>query len=354
MQGHVLVTPARWSHVPALSRLIRDSRRKRNMVAAGAILWAPRWSPSLGLLQSVWPPTFPGMLGPRSLVAEEGGRPIGLAQMRPRKEPRHWEVVYLAVAGPPVAAASDLDGSAGKVCLIPDRRATRLLGELCDAAVLAGGDRLFARIPDGSGAYEVFRQVGFTPVVREYTFFRALPLSPPVEAIPPAWIEGLRPQRRADAFGLAQLYRECTPKMVQMAEGKAEGQASRHWERRAHDIGRRLTRQPRTQYWVVERNGRIAAWLQVVTQRRGAHQLCAMVDERLAGLAEEVIRFGLGLAARHPAPGVAIRVREHQTRLLAAVEGAGFEPIDSSLLMVKQLAARVMQRRLAPALEKVV
>src|SRR5687767_13148024 len=135
MQGQVKVTPARWWHVPGLSRLIRDSRRQRG--DGGAIVWAPSWSPSLGLLQSVWSAPVPG--APRSLVAEQEGRPVGLAQMRPRREPRQWDVVYLAVEH-----AGD-DAPTGLV-FAPDRRATRLLGELCDAAVELGLERLFTRI----------------------------------------------------------------------------------------------------------------------------------------------------------------------------------------------------------------
>src|SRR5919108_579773 len=140
MQAQVQVTPARWWHIPGLSRLIRGTRRARDRGSGGALVWAPRWSPSLGVLQSVWPAPLPGVPGPQSFAAEQGGRPLGLAQMRPRREPRHWEVVY-------------------------------------------------------------------SPVEREYTYYQEQEraAAPPAAAVP-----GLRPQRRADAFGLLQLYRAAT------------------------------------------------------------------------------------------------------------------------------------------------
>ena len=68
-----------------------------------AVLWFPQWSPTLGLIQSAWTAPVPGVAGPRSFVAESGGRAVGLAQMRPLEEPRQWEVVFLAVELPQAA-----------------------------------------------------------------------------------------------------------------------------------------------------------------------------------------------------------------------------------------------------------
>jgi hypothetical protein len=345
MQGHVKVTPARWWHLPGVAQLIRESRRRRFGVE-GTLVWAPRWSPSLGLLQSVWAapmPGMPGIPGPRSFVVEQGNRTVGLGQMRPRREPRHWEVVYLAVE--PESSAA---GEGPRLRLIPDRRATRLVGEMCDASAQLGAERLFVRIADNDGGYEVFRQVGFTPVVREFTYYR-----PPSEAGAPGTlpeIAGLRPQHRADAFGVLQLYHECTPKVVQMAEGKR----SQSWELAGAGLGKRLGRQAGARRWVVERDARKVAWLQVNGQRRGPHQVRMMVSEQAADVLQPLLDFALQTLAGRPANGVVMRVREHQPRVMRALEARGFEPIESQLLMVKQLAAPAMQPGFARALEKVV
>ena len=347
MQGHVTVSSARWWHVPAVAQLLRESRRRRHAEDGTTIVWAARWSPSLALLQSVWAAPVPGMHGPQSFIAEQGGRAVGLGQMRPRRDPHHWEVAFLAVEPPP--APSGADDDAPRLRLIPDRRATRLAGELCDAAVAAGAERLFVRIPDDGAGYEVFRQVGFTPVVHEFSYYRSLtagrPPDVPVDAIP-----GLHPQRRSDAFGVLQLYLESTPKVVQMAEGKR----SQSWELVGSGIGRHLSRHGRVQRWVVERDARKVAWLQIVVQRRGPHQVRMLVSDSAGDLIQPLIDFALARCAARRAPGVLVRVREHQPRLMGALEASGFEPIDGTLLMVKQLAARVTERGFARALEKVV
>ncbi len=171
MQGQVKVVPARWWHVPALSRLIRDTRRRPGGEAA--VLWFPQWSPTLGLIQSAWTAPVPGMAGPRSFVAESGGRAVGLAQMRPLEEPRQWEVVFLAVELPQAVGrgAASAEGGPAPLLFVPDRRAAHLLGELCDSGVELGAERIVARVEEGGGRYELFKQVGFSPVVREYDYF---------------------------------------------------------------------------------------------------------------------------------------------------------------------------------------
>ena len=375
MQGHVEVAPARWWQVPGLSRLIRETRRQRS--GGAAFLWAPQWSPSLGVLQSVWMAPFapmPGLPGPRSLVAEEQGRPVGLAQMRPRREPYQWEVVFLAVERPVgtgrAAPAGSGDDFPVPLLFSPDRRAARLLGELCDVAVQLGAERLFASIDEDGGRYELFRQIGFSPVVREYLYYGTPERtagaaagagtaagSGPAGAAPV--IAGLRPQQRADAFGLLQLYQACTPKVVQMAEGKR----SRSWDLPAESWGRRLTRRPREQRWVVERDSRKVAWLHLA--RRGREASAAlhvemMVEPGASDLYEPLLQLALVTARKEhavegrPGMGILIDVREHQPGLLAALEAHELDVVERRLLMVKQLAAAVRHHQLVPALEKVV
>jgi hypothetical protein len=377
MQGNVTVAPARWWHVPGLSRLIRETRRRRSEGAA--ILWAAHWSPSLGLLQSVWTPPMPGVGGPRSYVAEQNARPVGLGQMRPRTEPHQWEVVYLALerqsapAGPHPGAGAEGAGAGpalvrpGYPLPAPDRRAARLLGELCDAGVLLGAERLFASIMEEGGRYELFKQIGFSPVVREYVYFRARgdaeahqegqAPAPHATDRTDADIPGLRPQQRADAFGLLQLYQECTPKTVQMAEGKR----SRSWDLPPAGLGQRLAGHPPVHRFVVERDARKVAWLHLGREGRGAHTVKLMVDPRANDLIAPLLRFALVRTGgrgdgRHPGgPSVLVRAREHERALIGVLEANGFAAVETRLLMVKQLAATVRhQHQLLPGLEKVV
>ncbi len=360
MQGQVQVAPARWWHVPGLARLIRETRRHRS--DGGTVLWAPHWSPWLGLLQSVWTAHVPGVAGPRSYVAEHNAGAVGLAQMRPQCEPHQWEVVYLAVEQPrasqaPRSPGRGVDGAPETLMLVPHRRAARLLGELCDAAVLLGAERIMALISEEGGHYELFKQIGFSPVVREFSYFRqgGTDADRPrdngqaSEPVQPTAIAGLRRQRRADAFGLLQLYQECTPKIVQMAEGKR----SRSWDLPVEGFTRRLVRRREDDRWVVERDARKVAWLHLSRAGRGPHTAQLMVAPGAGDLIDPLLQLALAGASGQPAPGMLVRAREHQPELMTALEGQGFQPVESRLLMVKLLAAPV-RHQFVPALEKVV
>lgn len=80
----------------------------------------------------------PGVPRTRSLVVEQSGRVIGLGQAQPRGEPRHWEIVYLALG----AEAGDGDTPGASTSGYPDRRALQLLGRLCDAAIERHAERI--------------------------------------------------------------------------------------------------------------------------------------------------------------------------------------------------------------------
>src|SRR5687768_13838658 len=317
MQRQASVVAARWWHITGLSGLIRETRRKRGEdpdQPGQAIVWQPRWSPSLALLQSVWSAAVPGMRVPLSYVAERDGKPIGLGQLRPRREAHQWEVAYLAVEPPS-------GGQQPNLRLVPDRTASRLLGALCDAGVARGADRLLARMSDGGGRYELFRQLGFSLAVREYSYFHALSGAAPAPPVSPELlaqrVPGLRPQRRHDAHSLLQLYARNTPKMVQIVEGKR----SQSWETAPVGIGKRLTRGIGVQRWVVDRDTEKVGWLQIQRLARGPHQIRILVDERASELNQSLVDFALDMLNGAPG-GAMVRAREHQERLINALEAS--------------------------------
>lgn len=357
MQEHVKVTPAGWWHVRALWRLIRESRR--GGAANGALVWAPRWSPPLGLLQSVLAPPLPGVSSPRSLIAEQGGSVVGLGQMRCGDEPGQWDVVYLAVA------AHGETRSGGRAGVSADRspqrlthrRATRLLGELCDAAMEVGAESVHARVSDEAERVHLFEQVGFSPVVREYTYYRPFSddATTKTKSSVPALLPGMRAQTQADAYGVFQLYQRITPKVIQLAEAKR----SQSWDMpsagwAAAGWGRRFGRQTRVKRWVVEQDTRKLAWLQLTIRQRGQHTMSLMVDSSAGDLHQPLIAFALAALSAQPAASVVSRVREHHHGLVGTLEANGFYLAEVHFLMVKQLAARVHQPQFARALEKVV
>ncbi|HEV2125002.1 MAG TPA: hypothetical protein VGW38_19820 [Chloroflexota bacterium] len=370
MHRQVTVSPARWWHMPGLSRLIRQTRRMRSAPPeelGSAIVWVPGWSPSLALLQSVSASPVIGARSPQSIVAEYEGTPIGLAQLRPRREPNQWEVAYLAVEAAETKGASSAQNSSDGAPLrssrtpgfSPDRTAARLLGALCDTAVSLHAERVFARVAEDNGRYELFRRLGFAPAVREYTYF--LPsgfLKPGLEGITGDRdsgslvepIPGLRPQQRSDTFGLLQLYQQCTPKVIQMAEGKR----THLWETPTGNLGKHLTRRPRVQRWVVEVDARMVAWLQIEFQSRSPHRVQLLVDDRSRALVHPLLDFVTRLVGTRLQQGIIVFVREPQTHVISALELAGFELADSQLLMVKLLATPVLQPQFGRVMEKVV
>lgn len=362
------MVPARWCHLTGLSGLVRETRRRRAEDAdqpGRAIVWQPRWSPSLALLQSVWTAPVPGMRVPLSYVAEREGKPVGLGQIRPRREEHQWEVAYLAVESsryPGPNTATDEGAQTPNLRLVPDRIASRLLGALCDAAVGQSADRILARMTDGGGRYELFRQLGFSLAVREYSYFHALPAASagqrPEASLLARRVPGLRPQHRADVHGLLQLYERSTPKMLQMVEGKR----SQSWEIAPVGLGKRLTWRSGVQRWVVERDREKVAWLQIQTLARGPHQVRILVDDRAAELNQSLVDFGLDVLSANAGTdrgtgsgtGMLVRVREHQERLISALEASQFFLVDAQLLMAKMLASPVLQPQFGRVLEKVV
>ncbi len=295
---------------------------------------------------------MPGVRVPVSIVAVQDKRPVGLGQLAPRREPHQWEVAYLAVEPP----APVTDGSP-TLRLVPDRNAARLLGALCDAAVAHRADRVLARMSDEGGRYELFRQIGFSLAVRELSYFRTVPETAGPTGSKPVplrslarRVPGLRPQHRSDAFGLQQLYQDNTPKVLQLVEGKR----SHSWEIQPVSLGNQLTRRTGVTRWVVERDARKVAWLQIQRVSRGPHQVRILVDDRAGELNQSLVDFALDALAGTTANGVLVRVREHQSRLTTVLESAQFFLVDAHLLMAKMLATPVMQPNFAPALEKVV
>jgi hypothetical protein len=64
--------------------------------------------------------------------------------------------------------------------------------------------------------------------------------------------------------------------------------------------------------------------------------------------------FALDVLAGAEGTGVMVRAREHQTRLISALEASQFFLVDAQLLMAKMLATPVLQPQFGRVLEKVV
>ncbi len=351
MQPDWTVATARWWHMPGITQLIRHSRRRPGAagVAHEAILWSPFWSPSVGLVQSLWGSRLPGVPATISHVVELAGTIIGLGQCRPRADARQWEVTFLSLAPETIEMAVMPSG-------FPDRRAQQLLGRLCDTAIERGAERIFAMARDDGDGAPVLRQLSFSPVTRELTFMLAPSVPPDGVDNPPVlpMIDGLRRLERSDAFGVHQLYRATTPPVVQLAEARRP----QSWEPPRARFGGlpRLSRGVTGRRWVVVQEDRVVGWAHLSVARRGAHHLSLMIDPGDPSLASSLIAVATDAARRVRGVSVFASVRDHQWPEREALETAGFRLYESHVLMMKQLALAVplARRNLAPAIERVV
>lgn len=350
MQPDWTVATARWWHMPGITRLIRQSRRRRPGAGAAsreALLWAPFWSPSVGVVQSVWGSRLPGVPATSSHVVELAGSVVGLGQCRPRSDARQWEVTFLSL-GP------DASEVAGVAAGFPDRRAQQLLGRLCDAAVERGAERIFAMVRDDGDGAPVLRQLSFSPVTRELTYVQPAGTADGGSAPVPPSVDGLRRQERSDSFGVHQLYQATTPPVVQLAEARRP----QSWEPPRPRFGAlpRLSPALSGRRWVVARDDRVVGWAHLTVARRGAHHLSLMIDPSDPGLAVSLVAMATDAAHRVRVAPTFASIRDHQWPEREALDAVGFLPHEINVLMMKQLALTVpaARRNLAPAMERVV
>jgi len=216
----------------------------------------------------------------------------------------------------------------------------RLLAECTHWLGEQRGQRLFAQVPEASGAENVFAQSGFSMYARE-EIFRALRWPPNLKKT-----ETLRHQRRRDGWTLLRLYAQLTPRGVQIAEGmlSSEGQAGKMgaWWDQSHGAGYLLEIENELVGAVRVQRGRGAYWLHF--------WLHPQADEHGSTLVRGALDL-LWAAPRHP---IYCNVREYESGLRFALEEAGFEFFQARSLLVKHTTVRAKEPlfKLVPALEK--
>ena len=265
MQGQVKVVPARWWHVPALSRLIRETRRRParggGCAVVPAVVAHAGADPSLA-----WTVPVPGVAGPRSFVAERRDARWVWPRCGPWRSPGSGRWSSWPLSCPrPLGRGAAAAGRAGAPAVRPrpaggasPRRAVRFrrgAGRGADRGPDRGGGRALRAVQAGG---LLARGAGVRLLSPRGRGDRAAPTRARA-------VDGLRPQRRADSYGLLQLYQGSTPKLVQMAEGKR----SRSWDLPVAGWGGRLARGRAERRWVVERDARKVGWLRLAAPGPG-------------------------------------------------------------------------------------
>jgi GNAT superfamily N-acetyltransferase len=148
--------------------------------------------------------------------------------------------------------------------------------------------------------------------------------------------EGFRPHRSSDAQKLYELYQDSTPASVRLVD---ERKLSDFKDQVLEEVSAYLKEQLKycvENHWVVERDGKIVASLEIVAQHRKLpHVLRLQVHPGYPDLNEQLLRFGLHHLAQFPSRSVLAASLEHQKAKTEALQAIGFKTITSDHLMVR-------------------
>jgi hypothetical protein len=250
------------------------------------------------LIRTAVPPiALPG----RVWVARNGSD-VALLEAQPRRYVIGWDITRLAARG-------DRD---------------RVLGPILEAAIdhvrSRGVPRLFARC--GDDAVAELKVVGFQPLAREFVLVGPTGSIEGAEALP---IDS-RYRMPQDAWPLHQLESEITPPLVRQLEGLT----SLDWSAKIRGMSE----------IVVERDGRIAAWIGWgVNLGRGYSQIGMLIHPEHRDVAPVLLDHVL-VSAPAESRFVA-RVRDYQTEVLGVFTDAGFTTVAEEILMIRHAAVEL-------------
>lgn len=224
--------------------------------------------------------------------------------------------------------------------------AFRLVSGVSAAAARAGVQRLYAAVPDETRSRETFFQTGFYSYTRETWFVATRAQLDAPRA------EGLRDARAADAHDLFRFYVSTTPHAVQRAEQLSVPDFDVSRRGGAYDpphlIGGNPLAMHREAALIVgdERSTR-AFGFAFAGRERHPHVCKVRTRDGDVDLARDLLRA----AVRTLPPGRSITapVRSYEEHVGRALLAEGFRESATSMLFVKELAVRIEEAALAPA-----
>jgi hypothetical protein len=324
--------------LPRVTRFLVSASRTSDAIVASVL---PQ--PLVASALAGWWTLLPGTLGMRNrlrlYIEEYRGRLCAVALVYSGRRPE-WVILALA-------AVPDPGGAEGSF---------KLLAHLSASAAQHGQLRMFGAVSDATDgsssggtarARETFFQAGFYSYTRE-TWYAAprSPLHPPSRALDGHYA------RRRDAHDLFRFYTATTPHAVQRAEQLTVED---------FDIGRRagafdppflVSGNPlamrRSSTMLIGSEPRVTAF---GVSFRGAnghpHVVKARSIDGDTDLAREVVRATtLELPGGH---AVTSPVRSYEEHIARALMSEGFREVATAMLFVKELAVRIEEPALAPA-----
>lgn len=341
------VRVARFTDLSALGEL---SRLCQNQAAATRSLGLPVSGPPIGMFSLFRLPL--GAFRPHDLlyVYEEDGRLSGLLRVEREAHRDEWTIVELDAIGA---------GEAGDIRF-------RLVTHLLRDAGRRGAARICVACADADGNVELFMQAGFARYGEETVLFRAAD-----RELPEPWTDEqadarrIRPAEPLDALALARLYASATPAPVQ----RLEAIRLADWERQGMSW-----RVPRSSLAPILRFADVEGYVQGAedggpdgTLLDGFVQLGVAKEDQPHYLkvivrpdadAGALVEFGLGVIGarihrgsghRHD-HGVIAPVRTYESPVDRRLEEAGFEPVATVTLLMKETLVRVAEPALVPAI----
>lgn len=265
-------------------------------------------------------------LGTITCVYRDDGRGSslkGFAQVWPRADDAEWDLAFLA-------PSLERQGNVSALWL-------RLLSDLIVLGAERGTLRIYVRSAEDAEAEDIFRQVGFTIIIREEVFASSrVPAPIPLP-------KGLRPVTPEDRPALNELYAQVVPQLVQQAEGVAP-----HWW-----ATRQRMRPVSAKEYVWADKGLIIAYLGLCCSSRG-YWLETMVRPEFRADLLPHLKYLLTLTRCSANTPVYSPVPDYSVGVGWLLRTLGFEPYARQVLMVVHTAARVPIRRpmLVPGLER--
>jgi hypothetical protein len=334
------VRAARLTDLAALGEL---SRMCHGDAGGGRSLGLPVAGPPIGMFSLFRLPL--GAFRPHDLlyVYEEDGRVAGLVRVERENDRDDWTIVELDAIG--VLGTGDIR--------------FRLIAQALREGQKRGATRFHVACADADGNVELFMQSGFARYGEEVILYR-----PAEQALPSAWPDtralaaGIRPARALDAAALMSLYAAATPAPVQRLESLRipdwERQGS-HWRVPRSSLAP-ILRFADIEGHVLEASGSpaIDGLLQLGIAREDQPDYLRILV-RPGVEPGSLIDYGLAVVgARRAAAGghghgVIAAVRTYEAPVDRRLEAAGFAPVASVTLLLKETLVRVAEPALLPA-----
>jgi hypothetical protein len=312
-----------------VSALLESALRTREGIVASALPL-----PLAGGAVGGWRGLFGGIFGLggrlRVYLEEYRGQLRSVALVYTGRRPE-WVVLVLAALPEPGGTDS----------------AFRLLSGISAAAARSGMERLFAAVPDDARARETFFQAGFYSYTRETWYASARAALPA-----PSSRMRARDATSVDAHDLFRFYTMTTPHAVQRAEQLSMRDFDLARRGGAYDPphligGNPLSMRRRMALIEHDQSKPCAVALAFAGLDRHPNVLKVRTSAGDVDLARDLVRASV--RALPPGRPITSPVRSYEEHVARALLSEGFRDAATAMLFVKELAIRVEEPALAPA-----